>query len=134
MKICNTTFLASTLPTCSGYERVGLDKSSFTLGCQTLAHSPLKYFHMERIFTPCPNILLHIHILQKWKVKPEYPRALTPYTPYKERTYIFKIFVNSISLYSPVNIPNNPSKQMIPIIVPQICNTPYTPSLYIWKV
>lgn len=53
---------------------------------------------MERIFTPRPKILQHICILQTWEVKLEDLKALTLYSPYKERAYIHGNLVSSISL------------------------------------
>lgn len=60
---------------------------------------PLKCLYIERTCMPHPKILLYIRILQTWEVKPEDLEALTPYSPYKERAYIYGILVNSISLY-----------------------------------
>lgn len=54
---------------------------------------------MERTYMPHPKIFLHIHILQKWEVKPKDLGALIPYSPYKEIAYIHRILVSSISLY-----------------------------------
>ena len=54
---------------------------------------------MERTCKPHPKIFLHIHLLQTWEVRLEDLGALTPYSPYKERTYIHGILVNSIPLY-----------------------------------
>ena len=54
---------------------------------------------MERTCTPNPKIFLHIHLLQTWEVRLEDLGALTPYSPYKERTYIHGILVSSIPLY-----------------------------------
>ena len=60
---------------------------------------PLKYLYMERTCTPHPKIFLHIHLLQTWEVRLEDLGPLTPYSPYKERTYIHGILVSSIPLY-----------------------------------
>lgn len=42
---------------------------------------------------------LHILILQTLEVMPEDFEGLTPYSPYKEKAYIYKILVSSISPY-----------------------------------
>lgn len=75
------------------------DIQVFILCSTSFACPPLKYVYMERISTPHPKILLHILILQTWDVKPKDLRALTSYSPSKERVYIHRILVNSISLY-----------------------------------
>jgi len=69
-----------------------------TLSSTPFTCLPLKCLYMERTGRPHPKILLHIRILQTWEVKPEDLRALTPYSPYKERAYIHEILVSSISL------------------------------------
>ena len=55
---------------------------------------------MKRTCTPHPKIFLHIRLLQTWEVRLEDLGALTPYCPYKERTYIHGILVSSIPLYN----------------------------------
>ena len=62
-------------------------------------YSPLIHPYIERTCTQRPKILLHIHTLLEWEVKPYDLRALTPYLPCKERSYVHGILVNPTLLY-----------------------------------
>ena len=75
------------------------DRRDSILSSTSFTHPPLKYLYMKRTCTPHPKIFLHIRLLQTWEVRLEDLRALTPYSSYKERTYIHKILVSSIPLY-----------------------------------
>ena len=82
---------------CDG--RVRQDIQVFILSYTSFTYFPLKYVYMERISMPHPKIPLHILILQTWDVKPKDLRALTSYSPSRERVNIHRILVSSILLY-----------------------------------
>ena len=68
--------------------------SSMLFACSALLHS-----HMERTCAPYPKILLHIHILQIWEIKPRDLGTLTMYLPYKGRSYVNRISISLTLLY-----------------------------------
>lgn len=63
--------------------------------CLLVLHSSI--FKWKELARYTQRSLLHILILQTWEVMPEDFEGLTPYSPYKEKAYIHKILVSSIS-------------------------------------